>query len=694
MGTNSASHEDTELPEKALSSDEQISRFKEFIEEVYMNELMANVSAGNDYLVIDFAELSKYDLEMADFLLDEPEEMLRAAELAVRELNVIEKKEDQNRFHVRMKNLPKSREMKIRNIRSKNLNKFIFIRGTVRQKSDVRPRMTSAKFECPSCGNIISVFQTEKKIREPSKCAECGRKGRFRLLSKELIDAQGIVLEESSEALEGGEQPKRMNVLLKDDLVSPISDKRTNPGTKIIVNGMAKEEPIVGRDGGKLTRFDLLYEANYVEAAEEDFDEIKISREDKKQIIALAKDKKIYEKMTSALAPSIYGYTQIKEALLFQLFGGIRKERDDGVVTRGDMHILLIGDPGAGKSQLLKRMAKIAPRARFISGKGASGAGLTATVVKDEFLNGWALEAGAMVLANKGFCMIDELDKMSAEDTSAMHEALEGQTVTISKASIQATLRTQTAVLAAANPKFGRFDPYEDFSKQIDLPLPLINRFDLIFPVRDLPSKERDEVMAKFILTLHKTSTSKSTELDTEFIRKYISYSRQHCKPELTDDAIDEVKNYYVQMRNSGSSEGGMKAISISARQLEGLIRLSEASAKIRLAKNVNREDARRAINLLHYSLSQIGIDPETGKIDLDRITTGVSTSQRSKIIQIKEIIQTLEDMSEDKTVKIEDLEKAAAEKNISDSVVDEALQKLKRSGDIYEPKRNVIKRM
>ena len=202
--------------------------------------------------------------------------------------------------------------------------------------------------------------------------------------------------------------------------------------------------------------------------------------------------------------------------------------RDDGVSTRGDIHILLIGDPGSGKSQLLKRATIVAPKSRYVSGKGVTGAGLTASVVRDEFLHGWSLEAGALVLANRGVVMIDEMDKMNKDDRDAMHEALEQQTVSISKANIQATLRCETTVLAAANPKFGRFDPYGIIADQIDLPPTLINRFDLIFPIKDMPDKDKDERMAKFILTLHQTGkATESKQMDqipTDLLRKYLVY--------------------------------------------------------------------------------------------------------------------------------------------------------------------------
>ena len=274
-----------------------------------------------------------------------------------------------------------------------------------------------------------------------------------------------------------------------------------------------------------------MIESNYLEPIQEDFSEIDISKKEMKQIEELSKDPKVYEKMINSIAPTIFGHEKIKEALLLQLMGGVKKFREKGITTRGDMHILLIGDPGSGKSQLLKRMSKIAPKARYISGKGTSGAGLTASVVKDEFLRGYALEAGALVLTNKGLCCIDELDKMSPEDRSAMHEALEQQTVTISKANIQATLRAETTVLAAANPKFGRFDPYELLAKQIDLPSTLINRFDLIFPIRDLPDSVRDEKMADFILSLHIDPMSKEEVIEQNLMKKYIAYAKQTIKP-------------------------------------------------------------------------------------------------------------------------------------------------------------------
>jgi len=580
----------------------------------------------------------------------------------------------------------------VRNIRSNHLGKFLKISGIVRQKSDVRPQVTAAKFECPSCGNVLNILQLEKQFKEPSRCG-CGRKGKFRMLSKELVDAQGLFIEEVAEEIEGGAQPKRMNVFLKNDLVSPMSEKKTSPGSKIIISGQVKEIPIILRSGGQSTRFDLMIEANYVEAVEQDFSEITIDDEGVKEIIELSKHPQLIPTLVSSLAPSTYGHDKIKEALLLQLMSGVRKPRDDGVVTRGDMHVLLIGDPGAGKSQLLKRIQQVAPKVRFVSGKGTSGAGLSAAVVKDEFLQGWSLEAGALVLAHKGLLLIDELDKMSKDDASAMHEALEQQTVSISKANIQATLRCETSVLAAANPKFGRFDPYDTVANQIDLPSTLINRFDLIFPIKDIPDEVKDEKMAKFILNLHQNKNIKKPAVATQLLRKYIAYAKQVCKPTLSDESIAILKKYYIKMRSSGKSEGGRHSIPISARQLEGLIRMTEAYAKIRLSSIAGIEDAEKAVEMLDYCLRLIAFDEETGLIDIDRIASDTTSSQRNKILSIKEIISELENIT-GKVIPLEDVIEQAKSKGIKESAVEEVIQRLKRQGDIFEPKPGFISRI
>ena len=674
-----------------MDTPEQITTFKEFIEEEYLADLVENSRTGKQCLIMDFKKLARFNIKLSELLLYNPEETLKTAEVAIESFDL---PGDSKGFTARFANLNQSQSIMLRDIRSKHIGKFLKIECIVRQKTDVRPQITSSRFECPSCGNVIPMLQLEAKFKEPSRCG-CGRKGKFKLLSKELVDAQSMTVEEDIEQIEGGEQPKKFKVLLKSDLVSPLSEKKTNPGSKVIINGYVKEIPVILRTGGQSTRFDLMIEANYIEPVNEEFGEVKISIEEEKKIKTIANQPGVVQRLVKSIAPSIYGHDKIKEALVLQLVGGVKKIHVDHTRTRGDMHILLLGDPGAAKSQLLKRISIVAPKSRFVSGKGASGAGLTATVVKDEFIGGWALEAGALVLANKGIICIDELDKMAKDDTSAMHEALEGQTVTISKANIQATLRCETTVLAAANPKYGRFDPYaKTIAEQIEMPPTLINRFDLIFPIKDIPDPIKDKKLGKFILNKHKKHCENQNEgvIDTDLLRKFIAYVRK-IKPELTDESEKELLDYYLEMRGSVSGENGIKSIPISARQLEGLVRMSEACAKIRLSDTIDIQDAKNSINLMDYCLKTIAMDGETGTVDIDRITTGVTSSKRNKISIIKKIISEFEGKI-GKNIPIQDITNEAAKYKINSDDVESAIESLKKAGDLMESRRGFIQRI
>jgi len=465
-------------------------------------------------------------------------------------------------------------------------------------------------------------------------------------------------------------------------------EEKTTPGSKVRVIGILKEVPIPLPTGAISTRFDLAIEANNLIPLESSYEDLEISDEEEKQIQELAADPELFKRLRNSIAPSIWGYEEIKEALVLQMFSGVRKVNpNDGSVSRGDIHLFLMGDPGVAKSQVLKFVSNIAPRGRYVVGMGASGRGITATVVRDEFLKGWSLEAGAMVLANKGVVCIDEIEKMTPEDRSAMHEALEQQTVTISKANVQASLTAQTSVLAAGNPKYGRFEPLQPIAQQIDLPPALINRFDLIFILRDLPNKKQDDAIATHVLKLHQLKGEKS-DIDRELFRKYVAYAKQKTEPKLTDEAVEEIKNFYVKLRNMQSS-GDQKGIPISARQLQALVRLAEAHAKTRLSTKVKKEDSQVAIRLMNYYLMQVGYDPETKTFDIDRFTTHISSSQRGKIILVKETIRSLEE-KHGKMVPL-DILRSELGNNINDTEFEESIQKLKSSGDIFQPKSGFV---
>jgi replicative DNA helicase Mcm len=668
------------MADKKKSNEELIAEAKSFFE-VYKKEIGESRRRGKRVVFANFDDLASHSPMLAESLISNPEEVLHIMETALEETGIGLKN-----TRLRFNNLPETQKVRIRTIRAQHLNQFIFFEGLVRQASDVRPQVINAKFECPSCGTVISVLQIEKKFREPTRCS-CGRKGQFRLISKAMVDAQRLVIEESPDSLIGGEQPRRMSVFLNEDLVEPTMEEKTTPGSKVRVLGILKEVPVPLPSGSISTRFDLAVEANNLIPLESTYEDLEISEEDERQIEEISADPDLFKKLRNSVAASIWGYDEIKEALVLQMFGGVRKTSPDGTVSRGDIHLFLIGDPGVAKSVCLKFIANIAPRGRYIVGKAATGAGITATVVKDEFLKGWALEAGAMVLANKGIICIDEIEKMDAQDRSAMHEALEQQTVTISKANVQASLSAQTSVLAAGNPKYGRFEPTQSITEQIDLPPTLLNRFDLIFILRDLPDKNQDDAIATHVLNMHQRK-DKKPDIDRELFKKYVAYAKQKIEPKLTDEAVEEIKNFYVRLRNMQSS-GDSSSIAISARQLQGLVRLAEAHAKSRLSQVVERQDSQVAIRLTTYYLMQVGYDPETKKFDIDRFTTRVSSSQRNKIILLKETLKKLEERF-GKQIPLEDLRKEIGSE-MSDTEFDEAIEKLKEKGDLFQPKHGFL---
>ena len=347
------------------------SKREEFILEAknffdfYKKEFGESIRKGNNVIYIDFMKLTEFSSKLSDEILANPEEALRFFELAIEELGLV------SNVRIRLHNLPKIHEIKIRDIRSRHLDELIVIEGIIRQASDVRPQVVNAKFECPSCGTVLSVLQIEKKFREPNRCA-CGRRGGFKLISKEMVDTQRLVIEESPESLSGGEQPKRLNIFVKEDLVEPKMEEKTTPGSRIKAIGILKEVPVPLHTGGLSTRFELAVEADNLIPLEETFEELNINEEEENQIIALSKDPKIFDKLAKSIAPSIWGHEEIKKSIVLQLFGGVQKIHLDRQKTRGDIHILLIGDPGVAKSATLTFISSIAPKGRYVVGKSAS----------------------------------------------------------------------------------------------------------------------------------------------------------------------------------------------------------------------------------------------------------------------------------------------------------------------------------
>jgi replicative DNA helicase Mcm len=658
--------------------------YKEAIHEFIRSKCYDNAvfaSTRGQPLVIDFAELDKHSPEIGEKLLDDPEEYIGLFEEVLKDFDL------PNETPVEFRNLPKNVGTRIRNLRVRHLEKFIMIDGIVKIASDVKPRIYVTIHECQECGEVFEQEQRGSTVVKPYVCPNCGRRDGIKTADKKMYDSRWITLGEPFE-ITSGEKPGELRVFLKKELTTPELQRKTDPGYRIISNGVLKELPrkMGNRDS---TQSDIYLEANFVEPAEEEIEDIDIDKEDEAKILELAKNPRVVDMLVNSIAPSIYGNEDIKEAILLQLFGGVPAELLDGTKIRGDIHILLVGDPATAKSQLLKLTSKILPRSKYVSGKGVSGAGLISTVRKDEFTGGWVLEAGALVLCNHGLLAIDEFEKMAPEDMVSMHEALEQGTVSIAKASIVATLPAQTSVLAGANPKLGRFDTYTSIAEQIIVPTTILSRFDLKFVLRDIPNPETDEKLVDYVLKMRSRPDEMFFEIEHNLIRKYIIYARKNIQTvELSDETLGEFKKFFVEQRGKYSEED--KMVPITFRQFEGLMRLAQASAKVHLRKRTTPDDASRAIRIMQTSLRQLGFDPESGQMDIDRVETSVSGGQRSRMRVLMDVIDSIE--NEQGNVPLEDLEARATDEGIAHW--EELVQKLKHEGVLYEPKPGHLKKV
>ncbi|MCD6478789.1 MAG: minichromosome maintenance protein MCM [Candidatus Diapherotrites archaeon] len=679
-----------------------IEKFRKFFETHYKKEIEELIENYPEIrsLHVDFAKLEKFDYTLADELLENPDMLIEAAQQALKHFAIATLDTKEPSLHVRFFNLPEDRKILLREISAGNLNKLICVEGVVKQITDVLPKLKVATWRCNRCGAIYKIPQSGQTLIEPVVC-ECRHKD-FSLVEEqsEFIDYQKMQIQEPLEVLKGSEQPTTLDVYVSDDLVN-----KALPGDTIVLVGILRlaptkrAKPVFGR----------YLECIYLEQTQREFEEITITPEEEKKIKELAKDPDIYNKLINSIAPNIYGHEDVKEAIVLQLFGGVKKTLPTQQI-RGNIHILLVGDPGVAKSQILMSANAIAPKSIYVGGKTTTGVGLTATAVKDEFGEGsWTLKAGALVLASGGIAMVDELDKMPAEERVALHEAMEQGTVSVAKAGIITRFKTDTSILAAANPKFSRFELYEPLVEQIDLPPTLISRFDLFFLIRDVLDKTLDTEIANFILRTHqagekisqaqtqgKRLSKKEDEaikrfiqpaIEPDLLRKYISYARQHVFPVLSKEAMETLSEFYVKLREKGKEEGSYTA---THRQLEGLVRLSEASARVRLSNVVEKQDAERAIRLLKRSLKDVVTDPETGKIDIDLILTGQTHTQIENMRRVLAIIKEKSKGAE--PVAVDEIVGEASQFGLTRDKVEELLNKLEKKGEIYRPRHGFVK--
>lgn len=642
--------------------------------------------SGFRSIIVDFEDLIAHDADLARSILDKPDEYLEYLDRSAWAQLKIEDPEYAEiikRLRVRFRKLPEKHSL--RKIGSENIGRLLSIDGIIVRSTSVKPLLLKAAFQCRKCNAMSYVEQAGTLMRGPGVCAHC-RSKIFEFMEKmsTFMNSQEIRIQERPEDLPPGQLPRAVDIKLSEDLVDIA-----RPGDRVSIIGIARAQQEFAGRKARLRTFELLLDANYVDVMGKEIEVVEITPEDERLIRELAKDPFIHRKLIASLAPSIYGYGDIKEAVLYLLFGGVPKRLPDGVSIRSEINVLLVGDPGVAKSQLLQYVARIAPRGLYTSGRGTTAAGLTAAVVREKS-GGMVLEAGALVLADKGVACIDEIDKMRPEDRVAIHEVLEQHTVSVAKGGIVATLNARAAVLAAANPSLGRYDPYRNITDNISLPVTLLTRFDLLFIMKDIPEPDSDRRMSEHILTLHRLKTTpEEPPLLPDLLRKYIAYAKR-VEPVLSEEAVNEIRQYYLKMRSmSGSSES---PVVITPRQLEALVRLSEARARSFLRDRVEAEDARSIIRLMTLSLQDVGIDTSTGKMDIDVIMTGKPKSLRDKM---QVVLSTFADLEKQLGI-VEDstLYQALSRKvDVTDEDARRLVDQLVKEGILYSPKPGHLKR-
>jgi len=665
-------------------------RFQDFLKSEKYRERISQMSvAGKTSLIVDFDDLLAFDSTLAQSIQETPDEYLKHANNAALAQLQIEDPEYAGKIeivNVRLRGLPVTTPM--RNIGSEHIGKLIMLEGIIVRATPASPMITRAAFKCRRCGTITYVNQTGQFIRAPFKCSDptCSRTGAFELVQEnsEFIDSQQMRIQERPEDLPPGQLPRWINV----DIVGRDMVDIARPGDHVSIVGIVRATISTLPRGGKLRIFRLSVDAIYIDVVSKEPELVLISPEEEKNILELAKDPWVHRNIMRSIAPSIYGYEHIKEAIMYLLFGGVAKSLPD-ISIRGDMNVLLVGDPGTAKSQLLQYVARIAPRGLYTSGRGTTAAGLTAAVLRERE-GGMTLEAGALVLADKGVACIDEIDKMRPEDRVAIHEAMEQHTVSVAKGGIVATLNARTAVLAAANPALGRYNPFETVANNIALPVTILSRFDLIFVLKDVPEKELDAKMSEHILDLHRRGVALTeAPIPAALLRKYISYAR-NIKPILTDEALRRLRDFYLAMRSASETEG--TPIAITARQLESLVRIAEARARMAFRKEILAEDAEAAVAIMQRSLEEVGIDVSSHKLDIDIIMTGKPKSTRDRL---QVILGTIIEM-EKETGMVEKsalLEKLEKERDMVRSESEKLLAQLEKEGTIYSPKTGYLKK-
>lgn len=499
-------------------------------------------------------------------------------------------------IQVRFNNV--GRSIPLRELSSKHIDYWTSSNGLIKNMSSIKPKIKEGMLECKGCFETYHIDFTKNSV--PYKCEKCGSdKLEFIEDKNRFFDHRVLKIEEPLE-LRSHNQTREFRANISGDLASP--DFNINPGDVINFFGVLTVEMSESNDKAVFS-----ININNIEPILSTYEDIEISPEDEKQIKELASDPEIFNKLIDSLATSISGLRDVKKGLLLQQFGSYEEFKQDGSRVRGDLNILIIGDPGIAKSQILKYISELSPKGFYVSGSTSSAVGLTAAAVKDEITGGWTIEAGPLVLADRGVVCIDELDKLNKKSISKLNEALEQGTVTVAKAGIVQTMNARTSVLAAANPKYSRFDTHKTILEQIQIPDSTLTRFDLVYALEDTKTDAEDKELALTILNHQESSKG---IIDQDLLKKFIAYARRECKPELCNEANEKLADFYTATRRAAKEDPDSKPI--TPRDLEALKRLTIARARINLRQYATVEDAMEGISIYKAALKTLGLEPET----------------------------------------------------------------------------------
>ncbi|WVZ51830.1 hypothetical protein U9M48_002936 [Paspalum notatum var. saurae] len=683
-------------------------KFKEFLltyvnpkneqgEFEYVRLINEMVLANKCSLEIDYKQFIYIHPNIAIWLADAPQSVLEVMEEVAKNVVFDLHKNYRNihqKIYVRITNLPVYDQ--IRNIRQIHLNTMIRIGGVVTRRSGVFPQLQQVKYDCSKCGTILGPFfqnsYTEVKV---GSCPECQSKGPF-TINTIYRNYQKLTLQESPGIVPAGRLPRYKEVILLNDLIDCA-----RPGEEIEVTGVYTNNfdlSLNTKNGFPV--FATVVEANYVAKKQDLFSAYKLTDEDKAEIEKLSKDPRIGERIIKSIAPSIYGHEDIKTAIALAMFGGQEKNVKGKHRLRGDINVLLLGDPGTAKSQFLKYVEKTGHRAVYTTGKGASAVGLTAAVHKDPVTREWTLEGGALVLADRGICLIDEFDKMNDQDRVSIHEAMEQQSISISKAGIVTSLQARCSVIAAANPIGGRYDSSKTFTQNVELTDPIISRFDVLCVVKDIVDPFTDEMLARFVVDSHARSQPKGANLEDrvasdvdddplsaarqadpdvlsqDMLKKYITYAKLNVFPKIHDADLDKISHVYAELRRESSHGQG---VPIAVRHIESIIRMSEAHARMHLRSYVSQEDVDMAIRVLldsFISTQKFGVQKAlqknfrkymTYKKDYNELLLLLLRTLVKDALHFEEIVSGSTSRLTHVEVKVEDLKNKAQEYEIYD---------------------------